>query len=168
MVAEAAGTKKPGTVRSKKPSKLSGLEKLLSVVLILLGLTLTFGPLAWYGLAKRPTTAAGQQTSGSATGLISKVSVATSKAGEVTSTTEYSDTILIFTLTAGVALILCGAFYGRMHEIKLGGLDMTLGSLSEESKEKLEASVKSATATATVADPDKPTVEASARALALG
>ncbi len=87
MVVEAGGTKKPGTVRSKKPSKLSGLEKLLSVVLMLLGLTLDIrdrspGTDSRSARRRRP----GTQTSGSATGLISKVSVTTSKAGEVTST----------------------------------------------------------------------------------
>ena len=139
-------------------------------MLVIAGLALTFGTMLWYGLSERPTGTAGTE-SGSATGLISKVSTTRKGQGaaqEVTTTTESSDTILIFALTAGVALSLSGAFYGRMREIKLGGLDMTVGDLPEEAKEKLKSSVQAAAASANVSDATKASVETAAGELAKG
>jgi preprotein translocase subunit YajC len=56
--------------------------------------------------------------------------------------TDYADTVVIFALTIGAALMLAGGFYGRLRSLKLGGLE--IGLVGDEEKEKVakEAAAK--------------------------
>jgi hypothetical protein len=56
--------------------------------------------------------------------------------------TEFADTVTIFALTFAAALILGGAFYGRLRTMKLGGLEMTLAGEEEKEEAKKAAEEK--------------------------
>ena len=74
-------------------------------MLVVLGSLLTVGVLIWFGLSTDDG------------GLKSKVTTVTEPVGQTasgtktTTTTDYADTIVVFALTSGAALVLAGAFY---------------------------------------------------------
>ena len=80
--------------------------------------------------------------------LISKeateVTAGTADAGEkTTTTTEYSDSVLITGLGVGGLFILTGVFFGRIREIALpGGISMKLGELPPDKDEELKDSIE--------------------------
>lgn len=133
---------------TKLPAALTTAEKWWAALLVALGTLLTIGVLVWFGLS----------TEGG--GLKSKDTTVSEPVGEgatgtkTTTTTDYADTIVIFALTAGAAFVLAGAFYGRLRELKLGGLVLGLGELSPEKKHELDAKVDEQVK-AEVADPTK-------------
>ena len=116
---------------AKRPEPLTGSEKLWQLALFITGALLILGILVWFGLS----------TDGG--GLTSQVSESTEPVGggtgtKETTTTNYADTVVIFALTLGGALILAAAFYGRLRELKLGGLTLGLGELPPDQQEKLD------------------------------
>jgi hypothetical protein len=114
-----------------KPSELSKGERRLATLLIVIGI-LTIVILMSAFMARSNGWA-----------LISKetreVTKATAQAGEKTSTsTEYSDSVLIAGLSLGAVFLLTGAFYARIREITLpGGAGIKLGELPPREAEKL-------------------------------
>jgi hypothetical protein len=74
--------------------------------------------------------------------------------------TDFADTVVIFALALGAALILAGGFYGRLRSLKLGPLEMNFVGDEEEKKvtekaadkidEKISDPEKKATAKAAV------------------
>lgn len=114
MAASEAGAVTSAT--TKLPAALTPAEQRWSGMLVALGIVLIVGVTVWFGLSTDNG------------GLKSKVSVVPEPVGQsaagtkTTTTTDYADTIVIFALTAGAAFILAGAFYGRLRELKLGGL----------------------------------------------
>ena len=145
------GTVKAGAATSsttKLPAALTTSEKWRAALLVVLGILLTIGVLVWFGLSTEDG------------GLKSKVTNVSEPVGEgatgtkTTTTTDYADTVVIFALTVGAAFILAGAFYGRLRELKLGGLALGLGELSPEKEHELDAKVDEQVK-AEVADPTK-------------
>ena len=64
-----------------------------------------------------------------------------------TTTTEYSDSLVIAGLGLGTLMVLCGAFFGRIREITLpGGAGLKLAELTESKKETLRDKVAEKTA----------------------
>lgn len=57
---------------------------------------------------------------------------------------DYSESVAIFALTVGVALALCGGFYGRLRSLKLGALELgfvdpkAATAASEQAVEQIE------------------------------
>jgi hypothetical protein len=124
------GSPTPALGVSKTPEKLSTAEKRWSGLLVGLGSLLIIGVLVWFGLS----TGDG--------GLKSKTvkvrEPALNKPGtKTTETTDYADTVVIFALTVGAALVLGGAFYGRLRELKLGALTLGVGELPPEKQQTL-------------------------------
>jgi hypothetical protein len=120
---------------TKLPAPLTSTEKAWSAVLVILGLLLTVGVLIWFGAS----TAGG--------GLKSKVTTITetgtgASASKKTEETDYADTVVIFALTSGVALMLAGAFFGRLRELKLGGLTLGVGELPAEKQKELDGKIE--------------------------
>jgi hypothetical protein len=114
-ISAVAGSAKPADLAADGPPKLRPLdpwEKAAIRVLIGLGILLTVGTLGWFGLDH-----------GVGGGFVSKA-VTTTGAGSSAKVVEkdYSDTVVIFALTAGVTLVLAGALYGRLRDITLGEL----------------------------------------------
>jgi len=64
---------------------------------------------------------------------------------KVTDETDYADTVVIFALTAGVALALAGAFYGRLRSLKLGALELGFVKDEDQQTAKNTAATKVAT-----------------------
>jgi hypothetical protein len=120
----------PALAVSKTPNKLSTTEKWWSALLVVLGSLLIIGILVWFGASTDDG------------GLKSKVTKVTEPSGQqagnkTTETTDYADTVVIFALTVGAALVLSGAFYGRLRELKLGALTVGVGELPPDKKEKI-------------------------------
>ena len=157
MASEAGAPTSPST---KLPAPLTQAEQGWTAVLVILGAMLTVGVLIWFGLSTDDG------------GLKSKVTTVTEPAGQTTSgtktttTTDYADTIVIFALTAGAALVLAGAFYGRLRELKLGALTLGVGELAPDKQQQLDQQVASQVSSQ-VDDPQKREVAtAAAKALA--
>lgn len=116
----------------KVPAPLRRYEKMdwVSIcLLILIGSALIVGTLVWFG--------ADHQGGG---GFVSKTVVTTGTgASQKVSERDYSDTVVIFALTAGSALLLAGCLYGRLRDITLGGVKVELdddqGGANKESDE---------------------------------
>ena len=81
-------------------------------------------------------------------------------------TTEYSDSLVIAGLALGALLVLCGAFFGRIREITIGGVGIKLAELTESKKETLQEKVTEK-ASAAVPEERKPKVAVAAYGLAL-
>jgi len=102
------------------PKPLSGTEKFLAAVLIVLGLGLIIGTLIWFA----------DSTEGG--GLVSKETTTTEPVGQtaagekVVTETDYADTVVIFALTIGAGLLLSGALFTRLKEVKIGGATVVL------------------------------------------
>jgi hypothetical protein len=108
------------TATTKTPTKLTGREWIAPTLLAGCGLLLVVGTLAVYGW---------RHTEGTEKGFITKITKVTEAIGtkpKVTTTTEYGETMVIFALTIGAAMLLCAAFYTRIREIKVEGIDLTL------------------------------------------
>ena len=92
-------------------------------MLAIAGAVLVLGTLIWFGLSHTGASATGPQGA-----LVSKVTKVEEPSGgtKVTTTTEYGESLVIFGITLGAALLLCAAFYGRIREIKVAGIDLTL------------------------------------------
>lgn len=113
-------------VQSKTPEELSKWEKILSVLMVVLGVLLIVGTLAWLA--------------GSTDGALkSKETVTTEPTGgaagekEVTET-DYADTVVVFSLTIGAILILSGGFFARIKEIKVGTAAVVMRAPGDEKK----------------------------------
>ncbi len=120
---------------AKPPEKLGPFEFIAAAVLVAVGAFLVF----W--TVKNVTGPEGA-------GLLSKTVTTTKEAGENAATTtdekNYADTFAIFALTAGAALIVAGAFYGRIRELKLGALSAQFGELPPEKDQELVKKVEEA------------------------
>ena len=110
---------------SKKPLPLSGWEKASAAFIVTAGLLLVLGTILWFGLS---------------TGDWRLVSRTTTGSGSSATTTDYSDSIVVFAIATGAALMLAGAFYARLREIRLG--PVTVGVGAELSAEKRRAVVQ--------------------------
>src|SRR5436190_2404111 len=140
MATSAGAATSPST---KLPAPLTVTEQAWSAVLVIIGSLLTVGVLIWFGLSTDDG------------GLKSKVTTVTEPAGQTassgqtaagtktTTTTDYADTIVIFALTSGASLILAGAFYGRLRELKLGALTFDVGELPPQKQQELDQQVAS-------------------------
>lgn len=107
-------------------------EKWSSAILMLSGALLTLGVLAWFGL----------DHSGGG-GFVSKVTEASGAgATQKTTTTEYSDTVIIFALATGAALLLAGGLYGRLRDLTLGPLKMGFAELPPDKQKTLDEAAK--------------------------
>ncbi len=110
---------------TKTPEALSDREKALAWTLVGVGVALILGLLIWFGASSGDF------------GLKSKEITTTEPVGgtgtKTTKQTDYADTVVIFGLTLGGALLLAGAFYGRLREITVGGAILKVGP-SEEQK----------------------------------
>lgn len=108
---------------TKQPQSLAPYEKCWARILGACGLILIIGTLFWYAASH-----GGAKTTGPSWALVTKVTTITEpKEGpKETTTTEYGETVVIFALTIGAAMLLCAAFYGRIREIKVEGIDLTL------------------------------------------
>jgi len=122
--------------KTVQPAKLSCTEKWLAGLLMVLGVGMLVVLLSAF-------MSRGQDWS-----LISKevteVTAATAEAGEKkTTTTEYSDSVLITGLGVGGLFILTGVFFGRIREIALpGGISMKLGELPPDKDKELKDSIE--------------------------
>jgi len=127
----------------KKPQSLTKYESVGAVVLFIAGLALI--GLTLYGFSNTDSnfifkskevtkTEPVQQSSSGGQAEESKPQ----NGGQIGTTTteevEYADTVVIFALTAGAALALGGAFYGRLRSLKLGGLELGIVGSEEEQK----------------------------------
>jgi hypothetical protein len=132
------------------PAKLSTTERIWAGIISVVGAGLVAGTLVWFGWS----------TGGE---LVSKETRATATAdgASTTDTTEYSDEIVVFALTAGTGLLLAGAFYGRLRELKLGALTLGLGELPPRKQQAMAEKVTEAIASMTD-DPGRQRVLAAA------
>jgi hypothetical protein len=113
---------------SKKPQPLGCWERFSAIVVFLAGLVLVGGVIYWFG---------------SSTENFRLVSKVTHGSGETARTTNYSDGIVIFSIATGAGLMLAGAFYARLREIRLGPVAVGVGpDLPEEQKTTVETKVK--------------------------
>lgn len=149
----------PGQLTSpttKLPAPLTKGEKAWSAVLVAMGLVLTVGVLVWFGLSTDDGGLKSKVTTTIETGTGASLRKETTQ-------TDYADTVVIFALTSGVALMLAGAFFGRLRELKLGGLSFRVGELPPEKEKELDQAVE-ANVPAEVAN--RPAVVAAAKLLA--
>jgi hypothetical protein len=126
----AATSDVPAVVATATPARLSTTERIWAGIISVLGAALVLGTLVWFAVS----------TGGE---LVSKETL-TSTTGDgasATETTEYSDAIVVFALTAGTGLLLAGAFYGRLRELKLGALTLGLGELPPEKQQTIAEKV---------------------------
>jgi hypothetical protein len=96
---------------TKTPTKLTGREWIAPTLLAACGLLLVISTLLVYGWHHNGNTEKGFVSK------VTKVTDATATAPKVTTTTEYGETVVIFALTIGAAMLLCAAFYTRIREI---------------------------------------------------
>jgi hypothetical protein len=138
------------------PKPLSGTDKFLAGVLIVLGVGLVIGTLIWFAAS----------TEGG--GLVSKETKTTEPVGQaatgekVVTQTDYADTVVIFALTIGAGLLLSGALFTRLKEVKIGGATVVLQAPESVVK---EAGDKAAKVSQEIAPGDKK-AETAARQLA--
>lgn len=121
----------------KTPKPLSGGERFLAGLLIALGIVVVAVTLYAFSNTDSSFTFKSKEVS-----TTSEPVASTETEGETTGTAtpeikatqevEYADTVVIFALTIGAALILAGGFYGRLRSLKLGGLE--IGLVGEEEK----------------------------------
>jgi hypothetical protein len=104
---------------SKKPLPLEGWERASAVFIFVAGVLLVAGVIVWFGIS---------------TGDWKLVSKTTSGTGATATTTDYSDSIVIFAIATGAALMLAGAFYARLREIRLGPVTVGFGTELPEAK----------------------------------
>jgi hypothetical protein len=118
---------------------LSGAEKALAAMLVVLGMLLIVGTLIWLGAST---------DSGS---VISKETHTTEPVGaeangqKTVDETEYAETLIVFALTIGAVMVLSGTFFGRIREIKFGTAALVLQAPKEEvekAKKKAEEEAK--------------------------
>ena len=117
----AATTKGGKTVPLAPLRPLNRIETASVILLMTLGTVLVVGVLGWF--------VAHDKTGGLTTKSITTTG---SGASQVVQETDYTDTVLIFALTAGAAFVLSGALYGRLRDITLGGVKLTLSDSSED------------------------------------
>lgn len=114
--------------QSKTPEKLSDAEKFLAGVMLVLGVLLTVGTLAWFASSTDGTLKSKEK--------VTKEPVGPEATGEKSITeTDYADTVVIFSLTLGGVLILAGAFFGRIREIRLGTATIAMIAPEEARRE---------------------------------
>jgi hypothetical protein len=121
--------------RTKQPQELTEPEKTRAKWLGIGGVVLVLLTVGLYGVSHK----------GAKAGVfVTKVTTTTEpKTGpKTTTTTEYGESIVLFALTIGAAMFLCAAFYGRIREIKVEGIDISLDPTEVEAVEK---GVKAAT-----------------------
>jgi len=118
-----------------KPSELSSGERWLAALLIVIGILTIVILMSAFMARSRSWALVSKETH--------EVTKATAQAGEKTSTsTEYSDSVLIAGLSLGAVFLLTGAFYARIREITLpGGAALKLGELPPEKEEKLKSAI---------------------------
>jgi hypothetical protein len=131
--------------QSKPAEKLDKAEKTLATLLVILGVLLVVGTLVWFGVSSDGN-------------LKSKETVTTEPVGGASGQkevkeTEYAEAVTIFALTIGAVLIISGAFFGRIREIKLGTATVVVGGAPEE--EKKAAQDKAAEKAEELAPPEK-------------
>lgn len=136
-MADTPGSSTP--VPAVTPKALSQGEKFLAGVLFVSGIALIVAVLIGF-------------TSDGYT-YISKEVTTTEPSGGPKETKEvnYADTVVIFALTLGGALVLTGAFYARIRSLTLGAFKAELG---DEEKQKAEDKAEE-TLRQQVDDPDK-------------
>jgi hypothetical protein len=123
--------------QSKTPEKLTKTEKRLAGLMLVLGVLLTVGTLAWFA-GSTDGTLKSKET-------VTKEPVGPEARGEKSTTeTDYADTVVIFALTLGGVLILAGAFFGRIREIRLGGAVLTMGAPEEKRREAQDSAAAKA------------------------
>jgi hypothetical protein len=138
-VAAAANT---APVAPKKPQPLTRGETIGAIVLFVAGLLLL--GLTLYGFSntdsnfifksKEVTTTEAVEKSSEDGGGEPTPQGSEPPATKTTEEVDFADTVVIFALTAGAALTLGGAFYGRLRSLKLGGLELDLIGSEEEQK----------------------------------
>jgi hypothetical protein len=116
--------------QSKSSNKLTRTEWWLAALLICFGVLLICGTLGWYALS----------TDGAA--MVSKEIHTTEPVGKAagekkTEETDYAESLITFGLTIGAVMVIAGAFFGRIREIKFGTASVVL-TAPEEEKEKAE------------------------------
>jgi hypothetical protein len=122
------------TPATKRPKPLTKAEKQWAAALIVVGAIVLIGTVAWFA----------GSTGGSLKTKETKTTKASGTTPEQTSTTEYSDSVLLAGLGTAAGLLLAGAFYARMREIKLpGNVDVTLsdGEVPQEKKDKIDQAI---------------------------
>lgn len=152
-VANAVTAQTVAAPTAKKPQPLTRGECWLAGLLMLAGAALIAATLVAFSnvdshftfkskevITREPAQRAGRGRA--ATGASAKPSAAGSKESKEV---EYADTVTIFALTAGAALVLAGAFYGRIRSLKLGGLE--LGLVGDEQKQAAEEKAAATVAT---------------------
>jgi uncharacterized Tic20 family protein len=133
--------------------ELSRGQRAIAVLIVLLGLMLVAGSLLWLGLSTDDGVLAAKQT------------FTVETAGKKTVTeTEFAETLVIAALTIGAVLILVGAFFGRIREIKFGNSGI---ALTEAQSKKVAQGLDAATKTANKKAPEGKQTEAAQRAIAL-
>jgi hypothetical protein len=146
---------------TQQPARLTASEKAWSALLVVAGLILVVGVLAWFadstdGTLKTKETSSSEPVGEGATGH------------KVSSSTDYSENLVLGALGTGAALILAGAFYGRIREIKLpGGVTVGLGELPEKKKKVIEEAVENKIELAAVEPGQKQIIATAAKGLAL-
>jgi hypothetical protein len=142
----------PLPTATKRPKPMTGPEKLWAGALVVVGAVLLVGIVVWFLLS----------TGGE---LVTKSSVTTTTSGQTaTETTEYADSVLLGGIGVAAGLLLAGAFYARIREIKLpGGVSASMfGDEPEAVPAKTEEAIASAIS-ATPAGLDEGTRGAAAR-----
>lgn len=133
--------------------ELGSGERIVAVLIALLGLLLIFGSLLWLGLS----------TDGGV--LAAKQAFTIETAGKKTVTeTSYAETLVIAALTIGAVLMLVGAFFGRIREIKFGNTGI---ALTEAQSKKVAQGLDAATKAASKKAPAGKQNEAAQLAIAL-
>ncbi len=119
-----------------QPAPLTKSEKGWSALLVVLGVALIAGVFIWFA----------NSTDGT---LKTKDTTTTEPVGENASGTktteaeEYSENIVLGCLTIGAVLIISGAFFGRIREIKLPlGAGVTIGELPPDKKQVVEETIQ--------------------------
>lgn len=121
------------TAATKLPAPLLPGEKKWAVALVAIGAIFLVGTVVWFA----------GSTGGSLKTKETKTTQASGATPERTTATEYSDTVLLAGLGIGSALLLTGAFYGRIREIALpGGVKIGLGDLPAAQKEIVEDAIR--------------------------
>jgi hypothetical protein len=123
------------TASSTPAKKLDKAEKGVAGILMVLGIVLIAGILVWFAASTKDGS------------LLAKEIATTEQNGQKTITEKnYADGVVTLALTLGAVLILSGAFFGRIREIKFaGGTVLSMEApeeVAEEAKKTAEDRAK--------------------------